>query len=649
MYNTNGKNGGYFNNILDGNIPLCILETVSENQQVNRINQNLLYYKIKKNTNGILSNQLNLISKSKHNLLIGKSLHLNREKILLGLKNLIMGSLELAIKKNKNLINLNSVLNDQIVGILAQDISTYVYGQFKQMQIQNNLSNLHLKLLLVSGLSNESETFIKKTIGKLALDLELIGEISNFNKINLREMIKDIVMLDKREQCSVMGINNVNCLINLKNLDKNTRMILSVWEQILLEILYLSKHDRILPLYVFGIEFSGELVNLSNDKNSKNTLIENFLDAGNSSKLIDTTKIKDLKNIETNINQSKVISGLTSLLSSAVTNAVSSNSADLLKSIAVSNTISVSGASGSSFTLSKISQSNVVSQETNANFVQQVTTKVINDISNSLKENIDSATKQASSDIKNITSDEKKSTTLGGMLNSLTNVAGKGLDTLGKVLSLSAGNSTQQSTSKDIDQELKQMYSLNQSFTYNKSDNVTSTLQNVLSTSNLSKCAADSNISNKIDLSKINVTGPIVISEIDQSNVVKDVMNCVFNQSVLNDLSNKILDDYNKLIKEMIENVDEKLDQEHKTSTQGDIYAAGVAGGAILESAGDAAKKIGEGGATLAKGVGEGIGSAASSFMMPLLIGGGILVLLIIIYFIWKMASGSSSSNDDSD
>jgi hypothetical protein len=69
------------------------------------------------------------------------------------------------------------------------------------------------------------------------------------------------------------------------------------------------------------------------------------------------------------------------------------------------------------------------------------------------------------------------------------------------------------------------------------------------------------------------------------------------------------------MIQQMIENVDSKLSDEQIAKVQGDIYAAGVAGAAVLQAAGEAtstaAKGLGEGVSTAAKGAGEGISSAA--------------------------------------
>jgi hypothetical protein len=515
-----------------------------------------------------------------------------------------------------------------------------------------------VKLVYLSGLTGESGKSIEQISKEVALELELTNNFKINEFINITQTFEDLIT--KKIIADLVNCNNnFVCLFDDNFITKLSMVILSVWENILESIQNASKYDKLIELYSFSVDFSDGLYN---NQFKKPKITENFLDAGNSTKMKDSTKIKDLKQIEKNIDQSKVVKGMTAMLSSAVTNAVNKNSADLLRAISASNKISVGSASGTSFTLTKINQSNTVEQETNANFVQQVTTKVINDIGTKLQENIDMTAKQTSTDTKKLTSDEKSSTSIGGIIDSVANVAGQAIDGLAKTLSISAGNSVEQNTSKDITQELKDTFKLDQSFKYEKNDDVKSSLENILSTENLAKCAADTKVDNTVDLAKINVTGPIVISELEQTNVVNDVMSCAFNQTVMNDISNKILNDYNKLITQMVENVDTKLDEETKTSTQGDIYAAGVAGAAVLQAAGEGVssaaqgvgkgvESAGKGVATAAKGVGEGISSAMSGLVMPLLIGAGILVILIIGYVIFKSMGGVNKSDfgDDDD
>jgi hypothetical protein len=660
----------YFNKILGGNIPLSVVQSMSGHKKNYRLKQDFSHYQIREGMDDVsMANDINDIMKTQYGSIVTKSVELNRDKVLEGLRSLIANSLRVAVESNTNELKkiTESVDAKQSSSILlgfTKTFSEQFLAGIKGLNLSYDLFSLHTKLVYLSGLTGESAKSIDNMSKKLALELELGKSFKVDTFIDIEQTFADILTPSHIRSCGQRI--NFSSLFNDIFINKLALAILNIWETILDSIMTASQYEKLISLYAFGVAFSDAIYNL---KNLKSKIIEGLVDAGNSTKLSDSTKIRDIKTIEKNIDQSKVMKGLTAMVSSAVTNAVNKNSADLLRSIAASNKMSVNNISGGSFTFTKFKQTNTISQETNANFVQQVTTKVINDIGSKLSENIDMATKQASSDTKKLTTDEKTSSSIGGVIDSIGNVVGTGIEALGKAFQVSAGNSVDQSTTRDITQEMKDTFKLDQSFKYEKNDDVKNALENILSTENLAKCAADTKAENVIDLSKINVSGPIVISELEQTNVVKDVMNCAFNQTVMNDISNKIFNDYNKLIKQMVENVDTKLDEQTRTSVQGDIYAAGVAGAAVcqaigegvgtaaegvgkgIESAGTgistAAQGVGTGVGTAAKGVGEGIGSVMGGLMGPLIAGGAVLVILIIGYVLFKKMGGIKKSDID--
>ncbi len=671
----------YFNKILGGNIPLSVLESMGNNKKNYKLRQEFSHYQIREGMEDVsMGNDINDIMKTQYGSIVTKSLELNRDKVLDGLRTLISNSLRVAIISNSdNLLKLSQATDSKqskaVLSAFTKTFSEQFLIEIKSLNLSYDLYNLHTKLVHLSGLSGESAKSIDDMSKKLALELELGKSFAVDTFIDIEETFSNMIRPSDISRC----VDNLSfaCLFNDIFVNKLALSILKVWETILDSIMGSSKYDKLIVLYAFGVAFSDAIYS---KRNSNPKIIEGLIDAGNSTKMTDSTKIKDLKTIEKNIDQSKVMKGMTAMVSSAVTNAVNKNSADLLRSIAASNKISLGSASGGSFKLTNVKQINKIEQETTANFVQQVTTKVMNDIGSKLTENINMAAKQATENTKKLTSDEKSGTSIGGMLDSVANVAGKAIDGLTKALSVSAGNSVEQNTSRDITQELKDTFKLDQSFKYEKNDDVKNALQNILSTENLAKCAADTKAENAIDLGKISVTGEIVIGEVEQNNVVTDVMNCAFNQTVMNDISNKIFNDYNKMITQMVENVDKSLDEQTRTNVQGDIYAAGVAGAAVLQSAGEAVstaakgagegistaakgageglstaaqgagkglKDAGEGVSSAAKGIGEGIGSVMSGLMGPLIAGGAVLVILIIGYVLFKSMGGIKKSDID--
>ena len=129
-------------------------------------------------------------------------------------------------------------------------------------------------------------------------------------------------------------------------------------------------------------------------------------------------------------------------------------------------------------------------------------------------------------------------------------------------------------------------------------------------------------------------------------------MGLVFNQTVINEIATTMVAEFDLLIDELSLNINSDLDEDSKARVDGDIYAAGVAGSAILESVGNAGSKIiaegGKAGGTIlkeaggaAKNIGEGINEALSGFaMIPLAIGFIILALGVGFYFAFKNNGG---------
>ena len=363
------------------------------------------------------------------------------------------------------------------------------------------------------------------------------------------------------------------------------------------------------------------------------------------------------------------------MLSNAINNAASKNQADLLKAIAASNKINIGKVRGSEFVFDNISQSAKVDTTTEASFVQKIANKVINDISVSLKQQVDMVQKESIKDMNKTSIDEKIGSSVGDVLTGIAGVwgqtVGKLADAAADVLSVNIGNKTEKRTEKDITQQLKDKFNLNQSFQFRDDNDIVNKLENLLKSENLAKCAEDTKAGNEVNFGEIDVTGPVRISNVKQEAVVTSVMKCIFNQDVMNDISNKMINSQEKLIKQLIENVNDKLTDTQKKQIQGDMYAAGTAASAMISSAGTAAKDlgsgiseasqglgkgisdasqgVGKGVGSAAEGVGKGIGSVLGGLTAPLIVGAIILVLLIIGYIIFKKMKSSSDDDDDED
>jgi len=637
----------YFNKILNGNIPANIFDLIKHNKFDYKLNQEYSYLQINaNNTNNNAENSLYIG-------LVKKSMNLHSNNIISSVNTILKKVLKLTIENNKNeiakLTNSNDMQKNIIINLIANTFSNELYKIIANLPLTHRYKDLHIKLIELSGLIGVSIKAIKNIAEKLSLDYELTKTLKISKSINIHQLFYNLLIRDvKNHKCEEVLLE---CLITDDYINQLAITIINLWDTILDNIIKSIKYEKIILFYAFSIDFVDQLYQTTH--NTKPRIVEHALDIGNTTINSDSKRMKDLKEKSKEINQSKVIDGVAKLLSSSITSAVSKNQADLLRTIAISNDVSVKGAKGTSFIMSGIKQTSVITQETNMDVAQTITNKVTNDISKNLKENIDMAAKTSTTDIKKFEDTSKAGTNVGGIVSDIADAATK-------ILSMSMGNTTVNKTEEEITKELKEQFKLNQDFKYNKNSEANDLIQNTLNSDNLAKCAADTKANNKINLESLNISGPIEITNIEQSNVVNDVMNCAFDQAVINDIASKIVSEYDSTIKQLLENVDSTLDEQTKATIEGDIYAIGTAGSAILESVGNAGSKILDSGGTAAAktlGAAGGVikegGEAAKNLGIGLMMGPlsillGIITVFVIIggigYAMTKLTSGPENS-----
>jgi len=637
----------YFNKILNGNIPANIFDLIKHNKFDYKLNQEYSYLQINaNNTNNNAENSLYIG-------LVKKSMNLHSNNIISSVNTILKKVLKLTIENNKNeiakLTNSNDMQKNIIINLIANTFSNELYKIIANLPLTHRYKDLHIKLIELSGLIGVSIKAIKNIAEKLSLDYELTKTLKISKSINIHQLFYNLLIRDvKNHKCEEVLLE---CLITDEYINQLAITIINLWDTILDNIIKSIKYEKIILFYAFSIDFVDQLYQTTH--NTKPRIVEHALDIGNTTINSDSKRMKDLKEKSKEINQSKVIEGVAKLLSSSITSAVSKNQADLLRTIAISNDVSVKGAKGTSFIMSGIKQTSVITQETNMDVAQTITNKVTNDISKNLKENIDMAAKTTTTDMKKFEDTSKSGTNVGGIVSDIADAATK-------ILSMSMGNTTINKTEEEITKELKEQFKLNQDFKYNKNSEASDLIQQTLNSDNLAKCAADTKANNKINLESLNISGPIEITNIEQSNVVNDVMNCAFDQAVINDIASKIVSEYDSTIKQLLENVDSTLDEQKKAAIEGDIYAIGTAGSAILESVGNAGSKILDSGGTAAAktlGAAGGVikegGEAAKNLGIGLMMGPlsillGIITVFVIIggigYAMTKLTSGPENS-----
>lgn len=358
----------------------------------------------------------------------------------------------------------------------------------------------------------------------------------------------------------------------------------------------------------FVYNANGQYESIRSKRNNK--LIEHLaVEIGNVTSTKDTTIVKEATDIQENIDKSAVIKGMTALLSSVINDVASENSADLNKIITLNTTMNISDIDAAGdFSLEDITQSTKLDSTEVNDVTQKISTKVQNDISQKLKSAVTNMVESAKSIQDKNESIANDSTNLGS---AMENIAGTVGDTVSDVLSASIGNSTRTETTNISDKKLNKKLKLDESFTLEKDEKVGSDIKNALDGKNLAKAAQETDNNTAFNVKNVKVGGNFKIKNLQQLTSIKQVLNQTFNQSVLQEISNKLIQDYDQNVNNMIKSSEKQAKETSSTATSGDIYACGVAGKQVLEGAGTLAVGVGEGISTAAEGVGTGVATAA--------------------------------------
>jgi hypothetical protein len=390
---------------------------------------------------------------------------------------------------------------------------------------------------------------------------------------------------------------------------------------------------------------------------SNNRIVEKFaVNIGNKTTTTDNTLVKNATNIEKDINQSSVIAGVSKMLGAVLNEVANENNAELSQMIALANEISITNVeAGGDFVMAGVNQEATSDTDTNIKASQKIQNKIATEISRKLSNKVENIIDTLKS--KDISNEEEgnSSSSIGG---TITALGTKAMDTAGEILSVGIGNSTNKTTNNTQITELSDKLKLDKSFKIKKDNSISDTIGNKLSSKNMAKCAKDTKQANKFKLDKIKVGGSVKLGNLTQRASVKAVLSCAFDQTVLNDISTKVISDLDENIKNMQKSADIYAEKNKSVSTSGDVYAAGVAGKAILQGVGEAAvgvgsgvstaaEGVGKGVSTAAEGVGAGIGAAMSGLVMPLIAGAIAMVIFGVVYTMVKKGGMPSMEGDD--
>jgi hypothetical protein len=376
-------------------------------------------------------------------------------------------------------------------------------------------------------------------------------------------------------------------------------------------------------------------------------IIENFqiggITANNKSTTLTDTQIKNLAESTKYIDKSTMITNSAKLLKSVINNVVSKNQSSLLQALVASNNISMDGATIAGDLNLVGNQDNVIDLSGNVSFAQ----KVQNEITTQINEEVNKTFKNAAMNSAVSGTSTNIGETLGKAMDAVSSLGTSFIDGAAKILdgslSINSGNKTTKETKTSTENNLKDTFRLNESFTLTTNDDFNNAVSNQLSTVNLASCAQNTNAINNINFSNIKVGGNVNLN-IDQKNVVNAALDCVFSQDVCYKLAEIFVTNYDNLVDLMLHN---------STSEQtGDILAAGTAAATMVSAAGGAVSEATQGIGSGIKNASEGLGSmfGAAVFMNPctwicccicLLI-----ILPLVLYFIFKGSSGEGNGGE---
>jgi hypothetical protein len=727
----------YFEQILGGNIPLSVIESVEGFQNEVRMATRFPHVQIKRGNKRPYPGVLAMLASDYANH-VNMSMALKRADLVRGVRALLTSATNDALARNKldivklgdmdasKLSEVDKAMIKKVTTQVSADLSKSLMKAVEGLNFPPENKDILINIMHLTGLTNKSTKDLVDITKKLGLLLELHPSFTPDIMINIIESLNNKLNPVAIKKCKDKLV--LECLFDDQFINSMAENTIDVLDNILGNMMRATKHGKICKFYAFSVEISRAIAlpsspkvekfadescadescaygsypeveeTFANDSCAGPSHIEHFtssgfgfidryshlfgaraleredfaVDIGNTKNIKNKKSMQDLSESEKKLDQSKVIEGAASFVTKAVNKAASSNKADLMKALSAANKLSIGSVKGGVFKLTNVSQVSKIESKTDANFVQKIANKITTDISNNMKDEVKTSTKQIAESVQKSKENTKAATNVGdavvGVVGTLAGAAGgavgKIADAAASIYSASIGNSTTEDKTEENLKSVKEKYSLDQSFKQKNKKDVSNDFANALSSENLAKCANDAAASNSMDLGKIDA-GEIILDNIKQEALVSDVMNCAFNQEVTNEIATKLVSNFDSLIQEMIENVDKKLSDAEIAKIQGDIYAAGIAGAAILQGAGEAASTAaqgagkglesagkgvavaaegagkglelaGKGAAAAAEGVGKGAAAVASSLTGPLIAAAVLAAIALVGYILYK-------------
>ena len=230
-----------------------------------------------------------------------------------------------------------------------------------------------------------------------------------------------------------------------------------------------------------------------------------------------------------NINNSMLRNSLSKIVSNVVNNVSQNNVANIISSIGASNTFFASNIKCDDFVIGDINQRTQAMSKTTSKVIQESTNKISNDIQNSINETMNKIS-EIDLSAYNTDTDSK----LKEFLKSAPGLRPP------KCSSSVFGSAKCSSPNYTLDEDYKSMFNLDNSFTINTNDNLSTDINNIVSQTNESTCAAIA-ISSNVALFQDIKCKKFDIGQVEQEALVNLYKDCLTEQMNKNDTSTKIV------------------------------------------------------------------------------------------------------------
>ena len=223
-----------------------------------------------------------------------------------------------------------------------------------------------------------------------------------------------------------------------------------------------------------------------------NRVVEHMglINAGNETNIENKEITKKAQELDTKIDQSTLVKGMSEMLSSVLNEVAQQNQAEMAALITYSNEMEFSNVDlgDGVFEITDTTQTTEVNQTANMEAKQKSESKVMNSISKSIDEALSKTVDKLKQDTSTKDIKEAGGTNIGDVFGK--DLGGKLIDGAKDILSINAGNTTNTKNIKENEEKLKKTFNLDESFKIEKDSKVEDAIKNILKKENLAKCVA---------------------------------------------------------------------------------------------------------------------------------------------------------------